>query len=255
MISATDHGAAGNVRRPRRAVVTTSWDDGHRLDGRLAALLDKYEIPATFYVSPRNIELTPRDRMPADGVRELAERFEIGGHTLTHQRLPRLTDQAAAEEIRAGKDELEGTIGAPVTSFCYPRGEYRRNHVRLVGAAGFTLARTVRRGALSLGTPLESLTTVNAYAHRVDGPIALRLARLRPRTAIKLYLSWDELAITWFRRCLRDGGVFHLWGHSWEVDARGDWRRLERTLDHIARRPEVTYVANRDLPAFGDLGR
>jgi hypothetical protein len=91
---------------------------------------------------------------------------------------------------------------------------------------------------------MEMRTTVNAYAHRVDGPLVLRLARFRPRTAARLYLEWDELAIHWFELCLARGGVYHLWGHSWEVDARGDWRRLERVLAHISGRPGVSYLAN-----------
>lgn len=233
-------------RRPR-VIVTTSWDDGHRLDPRLAALLEKYGIAGTFYIAPRNIEFDPADRLPPAGIRELAERFEIGGHTLSHLRLPHLSDEAAREEMRAGKDELEDIVGAPVTSFCYPRGEYAPVHVRLAGEVGFTLARTVRRSSLVPGAPLEAATTVNAYAHRVDGPLALRLAGLRPWTAAKLYLQWDQLALRWFELCLQRGGVFHLWGHSWEVDARRDWHRLERVLDHIAGRADVEYVTNRNL--------
>ncbi|MBM9622016.1 polysaccharide deacetylase family protein [Streptomyces zhihengii] len=236
--------------RPR-VVVTTSWDDGHRLDPRLAALLDKHRIAGTFYIAPRNREFAPADRLPAAGIRELAERYEIGGHTLTHQRLPQLPDPVARDEIRDGKDALEDAVGGPVTSFCYPRGEYTAAHVRFAHEAGFTLARTVRRSSLLPGPALETVTTVNAYAHRVDGPLALRLAGRRPWTAARLYLEWDQLALRWFALCLRHGGVFHLWGHSWEVDARRDWLRLERVLGHIAGRPDVSYVPNRDLVEAG----
>ncbi|MFF9011753.1 polysaccharide deacetylase family protein [Streptomyces sp. NPDC014870] len=231
-----------------RAVVTTSWDDGHRLDDRLGGLLDRYGLAGTFYIAPHNVEIAARDRLSPAGVRELAERFEIGGHTLTHRRLPMLTDSAAADEMRAGKEELEGTVGTAVTSFCYPRGEYTSAHVASARAMGFRRARTVRRNSLAAGPPLELPTTVHAYAHRVDGPVALRLARLRPWTAAGLFLRWDELALRWFDLCLERGGVFHLWGHSWEVDAHRDWHRLERVLAHISGRPGVGYLSNRDLP-------
>ncbi|GAB2700503.1 polysaccharide deacetylase family protein [Kitasatospora kifunensis] len=242
----TTTSADSSTDRPR-VTVTTSWDDGHVLDPRLAALLSRYRLPGTFYIAPRNLEFAPADRLPAAGIRELAEQFEIGGHTLTHRRLPQLSDAAAAEEIRTGRIELEDIIGRPVTSFCYPRGEYTPEQVQLVEQAGFTLARTVRRSSLAPGRALELGTTVNAYAHRVDGPLALRLAAGRPWRAARLFLAWDELAIHWFDRCLREGGVFHLWGHSWEVEARGDWWRLERVLAHIAFRPQVAYRTNREL--------
>jgi peptidoglycan-N-acetylglucosamine deacetylase len=237
---------------PRRpVVVTTSWDDGHRLDSRLAELLEKYAIPATFYIAPRNVEWDADELLSPAGVRELADRFEIGGHTLSHRRLPTLSDAAARADIQAGKQELEDLIGKSLTSFCYPCGDYTQTHVRITRDLGFTLARTVRRSTLEPGSPLELDTTVNAYAHRVDAPLALRMAHGRPWTAARLFLSWDELAIAWFEVCRQEGGVFHLWGHSWEVDARGDWQRLERVLDHISGRPDVTYRQNRELLAPG----
>ncbi|WP_331730755.1 polysaccharide deacetylase family protein (plasmid) [Kitasatospora sp. NBC_00070] len=232
----------------RRCEVTTSWDDGHRLDRRLAALLERYSIAGTFYIAPRNVEIRPAERLPPEGIRELADRnFEIGAHTLTHQRLPMLPSRQAAVEIRTGKEELEGITGSAVTSFCYPCGAYTATHVRQVREIGFRLARTVMRNSLRPGPPLELLTTVNAYAHRVDGPLALRRSGLRLRTAARLYLNWDDLAIHWFEQCLGRGGVFHLWGHSWEIEARGDWRRLERVLAHIGNRRDVRYVTNREL--------
>jgi peptidoglycan/xylan/chitin deacetylase (PgdA/CDA1 family) len=236
---------------PADLIVTTSWDDGHRLDPLLADLLDRYRIPGTFYIAPRNIEFAPQDRLSAAGIRDLAERHEIGGHTLSHPRLPKIDDRAAHEDIRAGKHELEDMIGQEVVSFCYPRGEYEQRHTAMVRDCGFTLARTVRRHLLRPGKPFESGTTVNAYAHRVDGLIALRMAKFRPRATVKMFLSWDDFAIAWFDAFLEQGGVFHLWGHSWEVDARQDWRRLERVLAHISNRPGIRYVTNGELAGAG----
>jgi peptidoglycan/xylan/chitin deacetylase (PgdA/CDA1 family) len=39
-----------------KAVVTTSWDDGHPLDLKLAELLKKYDVPATLYMPMDNPE-------------------------------------------------------------------------------------------------------------------------------------------------------------------------------------------------------
>jgi hypothetical protein len=50
-----------------------------------------------------------------------------------------------------------------------------------------------------------------------------------------------------FDEVLAKGGVFHLWGHSWEVDKNNDWYALRRVLDYISQRPEVTYLANSGL--------
>ncbi len=43
-----------------KKIVTTSWDDGHKLDLKLAHLLQKYNMPATFYVSPECREFSKR---------------------------------------------------------------------------------------------------------------------------------------------------------------------------------------------------
>ena len=241
--------------RTPAVTITTSWDDGHRLDTRLAGLLTRYDLPGTFYIAPHNVELAPHDRLTAIEVAELAEAFEIGGHTLNHLPLAGLPARRAREEIRLGKQELENITGRPVTSFCYPLGRYGHRDVRLVAEAGFSLARTVTRGSLVVGDPLEMATTVNAYRHLVDGPLALRLALGNPLRAARYFFGWDALAMRWFDRCLASGGVFHLWGHSWEVDARRDWARLERVLAHISRVPGARYVTNGQLAEAPEAAR
>ncbi len=111
-------------------LVTTSWDDGHVYDFAVANMLDHYDLPGTFYIAPRNCELPPRARLRNRDIAELASRFEIGGHTLTHLRLTSLDERAAMAEISAGKHHLEDCIGTPVTSFCYPGGDYAPAHTR-----------------------------------------------------------------------------------------------------------------------------
>ena len=155
--------------------VTTSWDDGHALDLRLAELLDRHQVSGTFYVAPENIEIPAADRLSRADLVNLAKRFEIGAHTLTHRRLPGLSDNEARREIVGGKETVESIIGAPVTAFCYPGGQYDPRHVELVCGAGFRVARTVRRFATRLPADLLQMpTTVQAYRHLVDGPAAAR---------------------------------------------------------------------------------
>lgn len=231
-----------------RVIVTTSWDDGHVLDLVVAALLDQYGIQGTFYVAPRNVEIPASQRLDSVQLGHIAERFEIGAHTLTHQRLPSLSDEQSSHEVRAGKEALEDLIGRQVQSFCYPGGAYAGRHVRLVEGAGFSVARTVQRYRYGpVETPLTMPTTVHAYRHLVDMPEIIRLVGTKPTLATKLFLNWDDLAILLFERTLSSGGVFHLWGHSWEINGHGDWRRLERVLDHVAGRADVKYLTNGEV--------
>jgi len=231
---------------PRPSVtVTTSWDDGHRLDCRLAEILDAYDVPGTFYISPASAELDPRDRLSPAQVAAISAGFEVGAHTLTHPRLTSLSPEDARHEIAGSRARLEDVTGTRVESFCYPYGAFNAEHVRLVHEAGFSFARTTRRFSLTAGPdPLRAPTTVHAYAHRVDVGPALTYAGPSLASALDLYLHWDRIAMALFDRTLERGGLYHLWGHSWELQRHNDWARLRRVLDYISRRPGVRYAVN-----------
>lgn len=229
----------------KRIQVTTSWDDGHRLDMKLADLLEAYGLTGTFYVSSENHELTPTDRLSKGAIKDLNSRgFEIGAHTLTHPHLGTLSNADATIEINGSKNRLEAIIGRPVTSFCYPYGDYRPTTVGLVKAAGFKYARTVARYRIVHGASLEAGTSVHAYRHLPDLPRLILVAGFNPVKAWKMWRDWSELAITLFDRAVATGNDFHLWGHSWEIDANHDWPRLERTLAHIASTKHFRAVTN-----------
>src|SRR5438552_7818919 len=93
----------------RAAYITTSWDDGHPLDLRVAELLAKYGLRGTFYV-PRTAQT---ETMTAAQLRELSGVFEVGGHTLGHVDLTTATEQQAWQEIADSRSWLEDSTGQP----------------------------------------------------------------------------------------------------------------------------------------------
>jgi len=119
-----------------RKILTISVDDGAPADLRTADLLMKYGLKATFYVPKENPE---RPVMSLKQIREIAssEDFELGGHTVSHLSLHRMSHGQAKREIEDGKSWLEDTIGRSVTAFCYPQGKFSRTTPRLVEEAGF----------------------------------------------------------------------------------------------------------------------
>ncbi len=237
-----------DIAKRKRVIVTTSWDDGHILDLKLADLLRKYSVGGTFYISPRDHEIIPEKRLSNEQIRSLLPDFEIGAHTMTHRPLPTISDDAANEEIITSKKYLEEVIGGPVTSFCYPRGEYTPTHAIMTKQAGFHLSRTVARFSYDTGSnPFELPTSVHTYDHFSDVWGVLRLAKFNPMRFLKLYRNWEAQAIAMFDAVSKRGGIFHLWGHSWEVDDHNDWNRLERVLQYVGGRANVSYVANREL--------
>jgi len=217
------------------AYITTSWDDGHPLDLRVAEMLAKHGLRGTFYV-PRTTE---HGTMTPAQVRELSCAFEIGGHTLHHKDLSTATEPQAWQEIDGCRSWLEDNNGKPCRLFCPPLGKYSSRDLELVHRAGFVGLRSVE--LLSLSFPRRSSgllllpTTVQAHPH---GLIAYGKNLLK-RTAVRnlwLYIAhgrstdWVRLGQSFLYEALKRGGVFHLWGHSWELEHTGQWQRLEEVL-------------------------
>src|SRR3989344_5240473 len=211
----------------RKFLVATSWDDGSIHDLRLAKLLEKYEIPATFYIPIKNPE---RKAMNFREIRDIGDRFEIGGHTLSHKVLTEISLKEAKHEIFEGKKRLEDIIGRKITSFCYPNGMYNQDIKQIVGFSGFTYARTVRLFETRILDKLLAGTTVHTYDHNPF--VYIRQLGLRfgesSGTERLILKKWDEVALYFLDYCQKVGGVFHLWGHSWEIEERGDWEKLEK---------------------------
>jgi peptidoglycan-N-acetylglucosamine deacetylase len=231
-------------------VLTTSWDDGHRSDLRLARLLGKYGLKGTFYISPHNQEFAQSDLLTEQEIRDIGRDFEIGAHTLTHRPLPSISEEEAEKEIAGSKSLLEQITGRAVDAFCYPRGAYRESDVRLVAAAGYRYARTVKRYAFEVKNPYRAPTSLHIYNHRSTFELVrtTRFSRFRPIVAWRC-LQWDVLGRSMFDRLLSEGGIFHIWGHSWEIDQADDWQPLEDLFRYISGHPTVTYTPNGELKA------
>ena len=235
--------------------ITTSWDDGHPLDLRLADLLSKYNVPATFYV-PLDSE---RGVLSNAQVRELGSRFEIGAHTVHHRPVTHLPLNEARREILDSKPAIEDITGKECRAFCFPWGKYQRTHLRLVGEAGFACARTVQM--LSLDRPSSKSgiqvmpTTVQAFSH----PAAALLRNIAKRAALGSAVrwlldcrrfDWVEIARSHLERAMLEGGVFHLWGHSWEIEEHRQWGRVEEIFRTIAQfRDPVRFCTNSQVLA------
>src|SRR3972149_1236991 len=101
----------------RKFLLTTSWDDGAEKDLKLAEVLQKYNIPATFYIPIKNSERRVLDR---EKIREIGKECEIGGHSYSHVDLTKVSEGGLREEIIKGKNELEEIIGRRVVTFAYP---------------------------------------------------------------------------------------------------------------------------------------
>lgn len=242
------------IEKEKATLVTTSWDDGHPLDLRLAAMLAKHGVAATFYI-PRKSAQPVMDKKQ---IVTLGQAFEIGAHTLDHTCLDHVSDREAAEQLAGSRRWIEDVTSQSCRLFCFPGGKYKNRQLPLVSQAGFLAARTVE--FLSLLPPVRRAdlllipTSVQAFPHRpaAHARNALKRRAIRPFCSGDLPHSrdWVALAKRLFLRALRDGGVFHLWGHSWEIEQRGLWQHLAELLAFIGQhRPHLRFVTNGELCA------
>lgn len=214
-------------------------------------MLGEYGLKATFYISPDNHEFTQGDLLTSHQIRGIADHFEIGAHTLTHRSLPTISISEAETEIVGSKMVLEYIVGSPVNTFCYPRGAYTGAHVQLVKAAGYRYARTVARYKFGVKNPYEAGTSLHIYNHgsAVELWRTAKFARFHPVAAWR-YLEWSALGRAMFDNVVQQGGIFHVWGHSWEIDRNDDWQPLEDFFRYISAHPRVRYATNGELEAY-----
>ncbi|WP_429075932.1 polysaccharide deacetylase family protein [Aeromonas veronii] len=154
-----DKGFIHRLQYGKKYLMITA-DDGYQDNlTRMLPLLEKYGYKAVVYVvtgecynrwdveHPTNPD-TKVSLMSGEQVKALAasDHVEIGGHTLTHPRLSKLTPEQQAHEIQENKRQLEALLGHPLLSFAYPYGDLNDSAKEQAIAAGYRFAVATNSG-------------------------------------------------------------------------------------------------------------
>ncbi|HHQ4914628.1 polysaccharide deacetylase family protein [Aeromonas veronii] len=154
-----DKGFIHRLQYGKKYLMITA-DDGYQDNlTRMLPLLEKYGYKAVVYVvtgegynrwdveHPTNPD-TKVSLMSGEQVKALAAsgHVEIGGHTLTHPRLSKLTPEQQAHEIQENKRQLEALLGHPLLSFAYPYGDINDSAKEQAIAAGYRFAVATNSG-------------------------------------------------------------------------------------------------------------
>ncbi len=232
----------------KQIIVTTSWDDGYSMDIRIAELLDKYGLKGTFYVPVRNHE---RKVMDDSILTEIARKYEIGGHTVNHIFLNTLRVAEAAYEISNCKTMLEDKLGKQIEAFCYPGGKFSDRDIKLVEDTGFLFGRSTKllRTTLKPGQKVMN-TSVQAFNH--SGFVLTKhcLKNMYPAPVFSNLFFYREhknfpaLVEIYLKKLVETGGVFHLWGHSWEIDKFNLWSELETVFEKLSLTEKAVFLSN-----------
>lgn len=237
-------------------IVTTSWDDGDPFDLKVAELLHARSIPGTFYVSI--VGHDGRKTLEPAQLRAVASGgFEIGAHGVSHSVLTRLSLKELAPEVRVCRAKLEDILGARVQMFSYPKGKHNAQVIKQLKDSGYRGARTVHMLRQRLDFDPFLMPTSLLAVPALKKLYVRNLLRSRNSRGLLDYLtqficldSWVTLGKVLFDQVLKEGGVWHLHGHSWEIEELGLWDDLKQMLDYVSNREGVTYVSNHDVLNF-----
>lgn len=87
--------------------------------------------------------------------------IEFGSHADTHRLLTSLSLHDVAGEVRKSKQLMENMLGASVTTFAYPNGNYNSGVIKQLQSAGYRLAATTKRGLNTAWTNPFELRRIN----------------------------------------------------------------------------------------------
>jgi len=162
------------------ASVAQAWtgraESIHAVAGALMALSARERAVAVRHITgAADPARTARRTLRADGARSLAASgFEIGFHTLDHDRLPDLNDDELRSALVSGRGALERAVGKRVVAIAYPHGAADQRVAVAAHAAGYTAGFTTRAAPVSSGQSALLLGRVEC-SYRSATELALRL--------------------------------------------------------------------------------
>jgi peptidoglycan/xylan/chitin deacetylase (PgdA/CDA1 family) len=186
--------------------VCLSFDDGQEHDRRLAALLDRHDVPATFHLVSGNFGRSdPRFRFVQAGeVAGVYARHEVACHGRWHAGAPASHAASWIIDLLDDRRALEAASGRLVRGAAWPGGDGVVGLDAQMEGIGIAWCRTTGSGNRAAPEPgawhrwCPTCTWSDA-----DGLLPGFLAS-------------------------KQGGVFMAWGHSYDLDAEDGWTRMER---------------------------
>ncbi|MBE5734779.1 MAG: polysaccharide deacetylase [Clostridiales bacterium] len=217
---------------------TFSFDDGAVQDERAIEILNKYGLKATFNIISGFLGSTVttihhgrsviRDKVLPQDLKRVYFGHEIAGHTLAHERLTELSDDAVIFQVEKDREILSDICGYNVVGFAYPCGGVNcddRVANLIKNNSGIKYARTIG-ASYNFDLP-KDLYQIVATAHFDD-----------PRI--------EQLAEEFVNLKTNVPKLFYVYGHTYAMDINEkiDWARFENLCKLISGKPDIFYGTN-----------
>lgn len=221
--------------------VTFSYDDGVTQDIRLIELLNKYNLKCTFNINSERLGqkgmlIRENNRIahykidPSD-VKTIYEGHEVAVHTLTHPKLPELSDNEVIRQVEQDRINLSELVDYEVVGMAYPGGGINNNNriARIIKEnTGVKYARTT--------------TTTNSFEPQQN------LYRFNPTLYHRHFDKLMKLGQKFIELKADKPQIFYIWGHSYEMDFEPEyWIRLEEFFKLISNKEDVFYGTNKEI--------
>jgi peptidoglycan/xylan/chitin deacetylase (PgdA/CDA1 family) len=215
---------------------------------RILDLLERHEVPATFFVPAVSALLHPRD------IRAFADRgHETGVHGWIHERNSLLAEADERDLLLRSIDVLEKLAGARPAGIRTPSWDFSPNTLRIIADAGLRYDSSLMADddpyeLLEEGHP-TGVTEIPVEWIRDDAAyfVMARYEGLRPYTPPSAVLDiWTRE----FLGALDDGGVFQLTLHPHIIGHRSRLWILDELLSLIADSAQAWFTTHVGLAAY-----
>jgi peptidoglycan/xylan/chitin deacetylase (PgdA/CDA1 family) len=195
---------------------------------RVLALLDKHQIPATFFIPAVSLRITPEmaTKIKASG------RHEFGIHGWIHEMNVTLPDSIERALLKRALDEQMAITGIKPTGYRAPSWNFSPNTLAILRDMGFRYESSLMADdnpyeILQNGQPTGMVELPVEWIND-DAPL------FDPRG--NNYMNPRDLARVWmdeFDKALEEGGMYILTMHPHVIGHRSRMVALELLVDHI----------------------
>ncbi len=225
----------------KKKAITFSFDDGVLQDVRLVALFNKYGLKATFNLNSSLLGLpgalvregkhVDHNKVMPSAVKSIYEGHEVAVHTLTHPRLPDLSDEAVTYQVEEDRKKLSELCGYEVVGMAYPCGGVN-NDDRVAEVikttTGVKYARTIT-STFSFELQEENRFRFNPSVYIMDQEI-------------------DEVVDRFLALRTDEPQLLYIWGHAYEFDfSKMTWERFDTLCKKLSGRQDIFYGTNKEV--------